>query len=289
MKLNILISCYNESVSDVPKIFLPQRRDVRYIVSHQMSPDYADSHPGIPEETRLAFGRSDVVYSQFAGKGVSQNRNHCLDVLETVLKAGKRQNDRRQESEEEKIEPDALNNQLCLISDDDVSYTDKQLTRIIEVFGERPATDAICFRIATPEGQPPFKCYPDREYELRQIPVYGPFCFSSIEIAFRLSPVLSERIRFDENFGLGSSRWPEGGEETVFLSDCLKAGLRLDYVPEYLVTHPYESTGKRAKTVRKAQMLEAVAVRCRGRFSSAASVGRLRVLYRRFLSALHLL
>lgn len=290
MKLNVLISCHNDSVSAVPKIFLPPREDVRYIVSHQMSPDYAGAHPELSEETRLAFSRSDVVYSPFVGKGVSQNRNHCLDVLESVLKrTGRRRNDCMHESDGQGIEQNFPNEQLCLISDDDVSYTDRQLTRIIEIFGERPATDAVCFRIATPDGQPPFKHYPDKEREVRQVPVYGRFCFSSIELAFRLAPVLSGKIRFDENFGLGSSRWPEGGEETVFLSDCRKAGMRLDYVPEYLVQHPFQSTGKKRKTVRKAQMLEAVAVRCRGRLSFAAFVGRLRVMYRRLLSDFHLL
>lgn len=289
MMLNVLISCYDDSVFDAPAIFLSPRDDVRYIVSHQMSRDYADAHPELPEETRRLLGRSDIVYSPFVGKGVSQNRNHCLDVLEAVLKAANRQNDHIQESDKQTIESDVLKKQLCLISDDDVSYTDSQLTRILEIFGERPATDAICFRIATPEGQPPFKRYPDKGHEVRRVPVYGRFGFSSIELAFRLSPVLSGKIRFDENFGLGSSRWPEGGEETVFLSDCRKAGMRMDYVPEYLVQHPFQSTGKKRKTVRKAQMLEAVAVRCRGRRSSAAFVGRLRVLYRRLLSAFHLL
>ncbi len=280
--LNILIACYNESIADVPAILLSPRDDVRYIVSHQMSPDYAAAHPEfIPEspqnlaescqlslEPGFAPGRRDVVYSSFTGKGISQNRNHCLDVLESVLK-----------------DCDSLEDQLCLIADDDVRYGEGSPSRLIELFRENTQTDIISFRIASPQGQPQFKNYPAARQSVRKIPVYGRFWFSSIEIAFRFAPVLSGKIRFDENFGLGSERWPEGGEETVFLSDCLASGMRMEYFPEYLVTHPFESTGKRAKTVRKAQLLEAVAVRCRGRMSFAAFVGRLRVLYRRVLSA----
>lgn len=287
MTLNVLISCYNDSVSDVPKIFLPPRADVRYVVSHQMSPDFAAAHPELTADIASSFGqRADVVYSPFVGKGVSQNRNHCLDALRRFLETEFRSS---KTTDREGIDGDVLKEQLCVISDDDVSYTDGQLTRIMEIFRERPAADALCFRIATPEGHPPFKRYPDKEYEVGKVPVYGKVYFSEVEIAFRYEPVLRNRIRFDEDFGLGSSAWPEGGEGPVFLSDCRAAGMRLVYIPEYLVQHPFLSTGKSRRTVRKAMMLEAVAVRCRGKLSFAAFAGRLRVLYRRLLSAFHLL
>ena len=287
MILNVLISCYNDSVSDVPKIFLPPRDEVRYIVSHQMSTDFAAAHPELTADIASSFGqRADVVYSPFVGKGVSQNRNHCLDALRRFLET---ESSSSEATYREGIGCDVLKEQLCVLSDDDVSYTDGQLTRIIEIFREHPSTDAICFRIATPEGQPPFKSYPAREYEVEKVPVYGKVYFSEVEIAFRYEPVFRNRIRFDENFGLGSSVWPEGGEGPVFLSDCRRAGMRLDYVPEYLVQHPFQSTGKSRRTVRKAMMLEAVAVRCRGKLSFAAFAGRLRVLYRRLLYAFHLL
>lgn len=288
MTLNILISCYNESVKDVQNIFLSPRADVRYIVSHQLSPDYAAAHPGLTADASLQFsGRSDVVYSPFVGKGLSQNRNHCLDVLESILEAETGQSVVHK-ADTQCIESCILKEQLCVISDDDIGYTDAWLSRIIEIFDERPWADVLCFRIATPDGQPEFKDYPEKEFEIRKVPVYGNVYFSAVEIAFRYEPVRKSGIRFDENFGLGSQLWPEGGEETVFLSDCHKAGMRMVYVPEYLVQHPFFSTGKKLKTVRKARMLEAVALRCRGRLSFAAFVGRLRVLYRRALSAAQL-
>ena len=281
--LNILIACYNDSVAEVPEIFLAQRGDVRYIVSHQMSRDYADDHPELASRISRALDRSDVVYSAFVGKGLSQNRNRCLDVLADCLKS---EFPSGQSSDGAGIAAAALKDQLCVIADDDVRYGEKSPERIIALFSENPSADIVAFRIATPPGQPPFKEYPEARFRVKKVPVYGRFCFSSIELAFRLSSVLSGGIRFDENFGLGSAVWPEGGEESVFLSDCLSSGMRMEYFPEYLVTHPYESTGKKRKTVRKAQMLEALAVRCRGKLSSAAFVGRLRVIYRRVLSDL---
>lgn len=283
MMLNILISCYNETVGDVPQIFLPERGDVRYLVSHQMSEEYAVSHSSspfhLPRERAAAgveeaLGRADVVYSPFVGKGVSRNRNHALHSLTDWLNAHCGGN---------------LDGQICILADDDVRYGADMPDRIMKTVSGYPEYDAFCGKTATPDGQPDFKPYPRRSFEIHKVPVYGKFYFSSIEIFFRLAPVAENGLGFDERFGLGSSVYPEGGEETVFLSDCLKAGLRLRYLPEYIVMHPYMSTGKSGKTVRKALMMEAVAVRCRGRLSSAAIIGRLRVLYRRFLSALHLL
>ena len=294
MTLNILISCYNDSVSDVPEIFLSPRDDVRYIVSHQVSPDYADAHPKLSDEIASAFGRTDVVYSSFIGRGISRNRNHSLDALvaflrdeaallhETHLSHGGHLYDSKA------VGDVYIKNQLCVLADDDVRYADTMPDLILGLFDRMPDADVICGKIETPSGQPEFKDYPPASHRVVKVPVYG-FYFSSVEVSFRLAPVLAAGIRFDERFGLGSDLWPEGGEDPIFLSDCLSAGLRLVYVPEYVVIHPYLSTGKKGKTIRKAQMLEAVAVRCRGRNSPAAFVGRLRVSYRRLLAALHLL
>ena len=67
MRLNLLIPCYNDSVNDIPANLLPQRSDVRYFVSHQISPDRA----GI--EMPAELDRPDVIYSSFTGKGVALN------------------------------------------------------------------------------------------------------------------------------------------------------------------------------------------------------------------------
>ena len=53
MRLNILISCYNGSVDGVGAMFQPQRDDVRYVVSHQMSEDYAQACPPLSMTGRM--------------------------------------------------------------------------------------------------------------------------------------------------------------------------------------------------------------------------------------------
>lgn len=263
MRLNVLICCYNASVEGVPSILRPPREDVRYVVSHQMSGEYAGAKR--PE----ALDRPDVVYAPFIGRGLSANRNHCLDVLRNL--EGKVGNGGA-------TDLDTLDNreEICLIADDDVSYFGDSFDRILAAFEEE--VDIVAFRIRTPEGEPQFKKYPDKAFVVKKIPLWGKFYFSSIEIAFRMSAVGS--LRFDEDFGVGAKKWPEGGEEEIFLSDCLKRGLTMKYVPEYVVGHPYMSSGKSPKTVRKARMMLAIACRCSGPFSIDAFVAFLRVIFR---------
>ncbi|MGI9533099.1 hypothetical protein, partial [Lutimonas sp.] len=64
---------------------------------------------------------------------------------------------------------------------------------------------------------------------------------SSVEIAFRSDSILKNNLKFDEKFGLGST-FPTG-EEAIFLSDALKKGLKIKYVPIPIVQHPKESSG----------------------------------------------
>ncbi|MGN0191288.1 MAG: hypothetical protein ACI39U_06495 [Candidatus Cryptobacteroides sp.] len=204
--------------------------------------------------------RPDVIYSSFIGKGVALNRNHCLDMA-------------RQAPREE--------DEICLLADDDIRYMSDSFDTVMDTFRENPDISVAAFRIRTPQGQPDYKKYPDRTKDIRKIPLSGKFYFSTIEIAFRLSSVGD--LRFDEDFGIGAAKWPEGGEEPVFLSDCLKRGLKMRFFPKEIVEHGYISTGKAHKSVRKAQMMRAVACRCRGPFSFEAILGSLRVLYRRLL------
>ena len=293
--LNILICCHNETVANVPNIFLaPDPDRLRFVVSHQMSQEYADAHQGefhLPEGTdgsvREALLRDDVVYSAFVGKGISQNRNHALDTIEDyfvkIIPADGHWDIPIHDGR--LINGDVLSIEKALFADDDVRYPDNIVDIVDDiVYEKRHGYDIFCCKIATPQGQPEFKKYPENAFVFKEIPLYGDYTVSSIEIGVNLYPIIEEGIRFDEDFGIGSDKWPEGGEETIFLSDCMKANMIVNYSPDYIVEHPYESTGKGKKTVRKAKMMEAVAIRCKGRRSKAAFIGRLRVIWRQLLS-----
>ena len=117
MRLNLLIPSYNDSVNDIPANLLPQRSDVRYFVSHQISPDRA----GI--EMPAELDRPDVIYSSFTGKGVALNRSHCLDMARQAPRG---------------------EDEICLMTDDDASYRPDSFDIVMDTFRENPDMRDLC-------------------------------------------------------------------------------------------------------------------------------------------------
>lgn len=147
---------------------------------------------------------------------------------------------------------------ICLISDDDVAYKDDIESTILSAFKNNPDVDIITFQVETPEGDS-FKSYKNKQFNhtLKTI-----MKVSSVEIAFRRSSLIQNNISFDEEFGLGST-YPTG-EEAIFLSDALKKGLKLLYVPKVIVVHPIESSGGNYKNPILAQAKGAMIYRIFG-------------------------
>ena len=70
MTLDILICSLNKGIVRIDDLLLPQRKDVRYIVSYQYTDErYLDLLP-----PSLAL-REDVLVSAHKGQGLSSNRN----------------------------------------------------------------------------------------------------------------------------------------------------------------------------------------------------------------------
>lgn len=206
MKLNILISTHNKGVANIPSIFLPYREDVSYIVSYQYDNDEFLKH--IPKELK----RDDVTFLPMQGLGLCRNRNNALLYAD---------------------------GDIALVADDDVKYTNDYLDKVIETFEKNPATDVALFKIKTADDEAPMKRYPLVQGRYKVVKGYYP---SSIEMAVRVQSVKG-KVFFDERFGLGSE-YLNSGEEEIFIKDCMKNSLRLDFYPYYIVEHSYQSTGK---------------------------------------------
>lgn len=127
--------------------------------------------------------------------------------------------------------------ELCLISDDDLSYVENINSIIIDAFAKNPDCDILTFQVGVSDASL-FKCYREKEF-VHNILTIGKV--SSVEIAFRCSSITKHGLAFDEDFGLGST-FPTG-EEAVFLADSLKKGLKIKYIPTIIVYHPDVSSG----------------------------------------------
>lgn len=64
---------------------------------------------------------------------------------------------------------------------------------------------------------------------------------SSIEMCIKIDSVKKNSIFFNEKFGLGTN-FPSG-EEYIFLSDCIKKRLNVNYYPICIGTHPNITSG----------------------------------------------
>lgn len=204
--LNILISTYNDRIFQLPNIILDYREDVNYIISHQYT---EKKYKAIPKE----LIRNDIIISQIQGKGLTKSRNNAIKLA---------------------------NAKIGLISDDDVKYTNEYFNMIIKKFSSDDSIDVALFKIKTPNGCPEYKDYPKTPLHISTKPS---FYVSSIEIAFKIETVKEKNISFDERFGAGQPLLV-GGEESIFIFDCIKKGLNIWFFPEYIVEHPWESSIK---------------------------------------------
>jgi len=111
---------------------------------------------------------------------------------------------------------------VCLISDDDEIYAEGYEANLIKAFTEYPKADVILFQVKNDVGKT-FSPHPFRVGYIKALK------FASWQIAFRRESIMKAGIRFDVEMGSGTGHG--SNEETKFLYDCLRKGLRLQYVP----------------------------------------------------------
>jgi len=133
----------------------------------------------------------------------------------------------------------AENVEVMLITDNDTSFHSEVIEILSKTFRDHPEADVICFKATTTDGDDFKRNYKNSVCDLD---LYSSASVSSIEIAIRVKSLKGTKLTFDESFGLGSD-YPSG-EEYIFLTDAIKDGLKVVFVPEVIVSHPLESSGK---------------------------------------------
>lgn len=206
MTLQWLICTYGNGLRKIENILLFPEFGISYLISHQ---DPQNLCPELPE----SLIRNDVEVVRLQNTGLAKNRNNAL----------------RHASGE-----------VVILADDDINLHPAYPHHIRRAFKQNPDADVICFQIRTPAGSPPYKNYPTIEKPLTRLSQLK--AVSSIEIAFRRIPIQEKGIWFDERFGLGAPA--NCGEELLFLAECLRKGLKILFVPAFIVEHPNESSVK---------------------------------------------
>ncbi|WP_456314228.1 glycosyltransferase [Pseudomonas shirazensis] len=121
---------------------------------------------------------------------------------------------------------------ILVIADDDVIYQEEFLSKIITAYNKFPHAAVIKFCAINSNGNL-MKNYPSHSKE--NLNTFDILNTSSIEITLNRSILEQEKIRFDENFGLGAIF--EMGEEAIFLFDFKKNKNKLFFEHQIIVKH----------------------------------------------------
>ncbi|MBI6077505.1 glycosyltransferase [Clostridium perfringens] len=120
------------------------------------------------------------------------------------------------------------NGDICILSDDDITYKDNYKEIILNAYEENLDADLIVFQIENSKGEL-YKNYKQNKMILNKFDIMR---VSSMEITFKRESLIKNNIKFDEKFGAGSRYYC--GEENILLSDCIKKNLKVVYIPKVI-------------------------------------------------------
>lgn len=114
---------------------------------------------------------------------------------------------------------------IILLADDDVIYVPNYNEIIKKEYEKNPDADMIAFYVKS--KNPERKVRKLRSGKIGWIRI---FRVSSFQLTFKLDSIKNNELKFDENMGAGTENYC--GEETIFLSECLRKKMKLLYVDE---------------------------------------------------------
>lgn len=146
---------------------------------------------------QFEYNGHSAIYLNFAERGVGLNRNNAL------MRA---------------------TGDICLFADDDMEYADNYIEIVQDAFKQFPGADVIVFNL---EEKVPTR------YVIKNVEKIGYLNYlryGTARVAFKLKSVRENGIYFNQCFGGGTEHCH--GEDNIFLTDCLKAGLKIYAVPK---------------------------------------------------------
>lgn len=147
----------------------------------------------------FSWNGHNITYLNFNEKGVGLNRNNAL------MRA---------------------KGDICLFADDDMIYEDGYVALVEKTFQLYSDADVIIFNI--------HERIPQRYIikKVQKVKWYNYLRYGTVRIAIRLRSIKFNAIYFNLCFGGGSEFCH--GEDSLFLSSCIKNGLNIYAVPDYI-------------------------------------------------------
>lgn len=114
--------------------------------------------------------------------------------------------------------------EYVLFADEDIVYDDDYEESVLQAFREHPQADLLLFNVRAVESR---RTYENRK--VRRVRWYNYGRYPTYAVAARLSSLRRANVWFSLLFGGGAPY--SNGEDSLFLHDCLKKGLKLLAVP----------------------------------------------------------
>lgn len=116
----------------------------------------------------------------------------------------------------------ATDAEIILFADDDITYYDNYAEAVVRAFDELPEADLLVFSVdIVKNGQ----IIEKRRNAVRKLHTWNSLKYGACVLAARRAALLQARVSFSHLFGGGCIY--SSGEDSLFLLDCLRRGLRL--------------------------------------------------------------
>lgn len=111
---------------------------------------------------------------------------------------------------------------ILLFADDDMTYSDGKLNGVKQAFDDLPDADVIIFSVdLTKKGE----VFDNRHLPIHKMHLWNALKYGTYAVAIRKHAVLSKNLSFTQLFGGGCIYG--AGEDSLFIRDCFKAGLKV--------------------------------------------------------------
>lgn len=123
---------------------------------------------------------------------------------------------------------------ICLMADDDMKYVEGYENMVKKAFEENPDADILLFDVQIEDSKGNLKTKINKK---KRIKYHNYMKFGTVNIAFRRKAIVKNNIYFSLLFGGGAKYG--SGEDTLFLTECLKKNLCVYSIPVIIAEIKY--------------------------------------------------
>ena len=115
-----------------------------------------------------------------------------------------------------------MSDEIIILADDDIIYKNGYTQMVSNAFDELPKADVIIFRMQYVKNG---SVYEINTHKTQRVHMYNGLSFGTYQIAMKKDSILRANIHFTELFGGGCIY--SSGEDSLFLIDCFRSGLKI--------------------------------------------------------------